>query len=120
MIIDATHRGATITRRLLAFARKDELQAEAIDVPALMAEVPELLRHTIGSAIEFRMQSAAGLPNLWADKGQLETVLINLATNARDAMPSGGTLTISAAEGQMPGWMPSRRIFHLGPILRSR
>ena len=97
MIIEASARGAAITRRLLAFARQSDLRSESIDPASLLAGMEEILAHTIGSAITVRVHSQPGLPPLIADRGQLETVLVNLATNARDAMPDGGTLTLTAA-----------------------
>src|SRR4051794_9625383 len=89
-------RGAAITSRLLSFARRGNLSAEPIDAAALLTDLSEILAHTLGGAIACRTDIAAGLPSLLADRGQLETVLVNLATNARDAMPSGGTLTMRA------------------------
>jgi PAS domain S-box-containing protein len=119
MILDATERGAGITRRLLAFARRGELRAEPIDPATLLEEMREVLAHTLGSPIAVRVEIAPGLPALLADKGQLETVLVNLATNARDAMPEGGTLTLRAtaealrdpgARGDPPVPRPGRYI----------
>ncbi len=99
MVEDAAERGASVTRRLLSFARRGELRAEAVDAAALLADLHEVLAHTLGVGINVRMEATSpGLSPLLADKGQLETVLVNLATNARDAMPRGGTLTLSAAE----------------------
>jgi PAS domain S-box-containing protein len=97
MVGEAAERGSTITRRLLAFSRRGELRAEAVDAAALLGGVRDILGHTLGGTVEVRVEAEPGLPMLLADKGQLETVLVNLATNARDAMPSGGTLTFSAA-----------------------
>jgi PAS domain S-box-containing protein len=96
MILDAAERGATITRRLLAFARRDALHAEPVAPATLLGELRDVLAPTLGSPIAVRLELAAALPPLLADKGQLETVLVNLATNARDAMPDGGTLTLAA------------------------
>lgn len=96
MAADATARGAAITGRLLSLSRKGELRAGPVDAPALLHDIAEVLAHTLGTNITVRLDAAAGLPHLMADRGQLETVLINLATNARDAMPSGGVLTLSA------------------------
>lgn len=96
-VMEAADRGASITRRLLAFSRRDELQAEALEASALLAGMQEILGHTLGAQISVSARAEAGLPRLLADKGQLETVLVNLATNARDAMPRGGRLTLSAA-----------------------
>jgi PAS domain S-box-containing protein len=92
----AAERGAAITRRLLAFARRDDLHAEPIDAAELLADMSEVLAHTLGPTIEIVVEADAGLPPLLADKGQIETVLVNLATNARDAMPEGGRLTFAA------------------------
>jgi signal transduction histidine kinase/ActR/RegA family two-component response regulator len=97
LVIDAGGRGAAVTRRLLAFARHAELRAEAFDAAALLNSLGEIFAHTLGSAIERQIIVEDGLAPFLADKGQLETVLVNLATNARDAMPGGGRLTLSAA-----------------------
>ncbi|MBY0335696.1 MAG: PAS domain-containing protein [Acetobacteraceae bacterium] len=113
LVEDATRRGASVTRRLLAFARRDELRAEAVEPAALLTDVREVLTHTLGPNIEVRIDLGPSLVPLLADKGQLETVLLNLATNARDAMPEGGLLTLSAAtetvgEGHPAGLPPGR------------
>jgi signal transduction histidine kinase/CheY-like chemotaxis protein len=97
MIQDATERGASITRRLLAFARRGELRAEAVEPGQLLLGLRDVLSHTLGRGIIVDVRLAGNLPPLLADKGQLETALVNLATNARDAMPDGGTLTFAAA-----------------------
>ncbi|WP_158925320.1 PAS-domain containing protein [Acidisphaera sp. S103] len=97
MILGATERGISITRRLLAFARRGELRAEPLDSADLLTGLRDVLSHTLGSGIAVDVLVAAGLPRLLADKGQLETTLVNLATNARDAMPDGGTLTFAAS-----------------------
>jgi len=97
MIQDVAGRGTSITHRLLAFARRGELQAEAVDVAALLDGMRDVLSHTLGSHIRVRADLAEDLPLLLADKGQLETVLVNLAANARDAMAEGGTLTLAAS-----------------------
>ena len=96
-ILEAAERGGAISRRLLAFAHQDTLSAEPIDPADLLASVHELLRPTFDPAIGFRIEAPQGLPRLLADRTQLDTVLVNLTTNARDAMPFGGTLTMRAA-----------------------
>lgn len=96
MILDATERGTSITRRLLAFARRGELRAEPVETADLLSGLRDVLSHTLGSPVAVGLQLADDLPPLLADKGQLETVLVNLATNARDAMQGGGTLTFTA------------------------
>ena len=94
--IEATDRGAAVTRRLLAFGRRADLRAERFDVTVLLNDLREMLGHTLGAGIDVQVRLQAGLPALFADKRQLETALINLATNARDAMPEGGRLSFLA------------------------
>ena len=106
-LLQSVERGAAITRRLLVLARRTDLHPEEIDVPALFGELSALLVPTLGAAFTVRMEIEPGLPPLLADKAQLEAALINLATNARDAMPEGGTLTIAAALGA-PGGVTDR------------
>ena len=96
MIADAVSRGAAVTRRLLAFSRRGDLRAEPLHAATLLGEMREVLAHTLGPGIAVDVKAARGLPLLLADKGQIETVLVNLAANARDAMPEGGTITMSA------------------------
>ncbi len=97
MILDATERGTSITGRLLSFARRGELRAEPVEPEALLSGLRDVLSHTLGSGILVGVVLAPDLPPLLADKGQLETALVNLATNGRDAMPDGGSLTLTAA-----------------------
>jgi len=97
MILDAAGRGASITRRLLAFARRGDLRAEAISPAELLHGMREVLAPALGAGIDIRVEAPDDLPALLADKGQLETALVNLAVNARDAMRSGGILILSAA-----------------------
>ncbi len=94
---DAAQRGASITGRLLAFARQGALRGEAVSPRRLLESLHEMLAHTIGAGIRMQVAASESLPLLLADKGQLETVLVNLAVNARDAMPDGGLLSLSAA-----------------------
>jgi PAS domain S-box-containing protein len=103
MVLEAADRGASITRRLLAFARRADLRAEVVDVRGLLKGLRDILTHTLGATIIVRVEPAAyGLPPLLADKGQLETAMVNLATNARDAMPGGGVLTLAAVAETVP------------------
>ena len=96
MVSDAARRGAAITSRLLTFSRRGDLRAENVDVATLLTDMADVLTHTLGGSVVCKVDVSFGLPPLVADRGQLETVLVNLATNARDAMPSGGTLTLAA------------------------
>jgi signal transduction histidine kinase len=96
----AVERGAAITGRLLVFARRGEAGQGPVAVQPLLAELREILGATLGGGITVEFRAAPGLPPLRADRAQLQTVLLNLATNARDAMPQGGTLEFSAEAGE--------------------
>jgi signal transduction histidine kinase len=87
-------RGATLTKRMLAFARRQELRPEAVDVPRLVDGMEEMLRRTLGPGIQVATNYRPDLPPTRADPNQLELALLNLALNARDAMPYGGRLEI--------------------------
>ncbi|MBV9248542.1 MAG: PAS domain S-box protein [Acetobacteraceae bacterium] len=113
--LDAAERGMSITRRLLGFARQGDLRAEAVDSRELLGGLQEVLRHTLGSTVRVEMRVAGDAPCVFADQAQLETVLVNLATNARDAMPEGGRLTLSAEpvaanSKYPPGLAPGRYV----------
>jgi signal transduction histidine kinase/ActR/RegA family two-component response regulator len=97
IVLRAVERGGAISRRLLAFARRDTLASEPVDPAAMLKGVCELLNDTLGPHIVLHVELEPELGAILADKTQLETVLLNLATNARDAMPEGGSLTFSAA-----------------------
>ncbi|MCJ2023596.1 CHASE3 domain-containing protein [Methylobacterium sp. J-067] len=90
----AAQRGATLTGQLLAFARKQPLAPAPVDLAATMPDLIPLLRRTLGEHIEVRYVETAGLWPAMADPAQLESAVLNLALNARDAMPGGGRLTI--------------------------
>jgi PAS domain S-box-containing protein len=97
MVLEAANRGTSVTRRLLAFARRDALRAEPVDVAELLGGLQEVLAHTLGPQIRIQVEIPSDLPAPHADRSQLETVLVNLAANARDALlPAGGTVTLSA------------------------
>jgi PAS domain S-box-containing protein len=106
--IKGAERGAALTKRLLAFARRQDLKAEPVSVPALVEGMRELLERTLGPGIRIEASFPAGLPMVEADPNQLELALLNLAVNARDAMPGGGTLSISAADESEAEAVPSR------------
>ena len=91
---DAARRGSILTQRLLAFSRQQPLQPEPVDANKLVAGMSDLLRHSIGVDVRLETVLAGGLWGTHADPNQLENVILNLAVNARDAMPSGGRLTI--------------------------
>jgi len=93
----AAQRGATLTGQLLAFARKQPLEPKAVNLSKVLPEIGGLLKRTLGEHIDVRVVDAAGLWNAMTDPAQLESVVLNLALNARDAMPAGGQLTIEVA-----------------------
>ncbi|KAA5611523.1 response regulator [Rhodovastum atsumiense] len=90
-------RGASLTQQLLAFARKQPLSPMPIDLSAMLPDLANLLHRTLGEHIDLQVVDAAGLWPAMADTAQLESAILNLALNARDAMPGGGRLTIALA-----------------------
>ncbi len=98
----AASRGASLTKRLLAFSRRQSLRPQAIDVEDLIAGMAELLHPTLGETIELKTSRYPGLWQIMADPGELENALLNLAINARDAMPDGGTLTVESSNVELP------------------
>ncbi len=94
----AVERGSYLTRRLLTFARRQPLQPRPVVPQPLMEELGSMLRRTLGESIVVQIDCAAGVPDLYADPNELDTALVNLALNARDAMPRGGRLSISVRE----------------------
>ena len=99
--LDAAMRGAELTRGLLAFARRQPLRPQRISVNEVAAQITRLLRRTLGERIEIVLDLAPGVWPVIADPAQLEATLTNLATNARDAMPKGGRLTIATGNAQL-------------------
>jgi len=94
----AADRGATLTQRMLAFARKQELKLETVDPVALVRGMADLLQRSIGSGIRIDTQFPLVVKQVHADPAQLELALLNLAVNARDALPDGGRIVIAARE----------------------
>ncbi|MBI4376515.1 MAG: response regulator [Elusimicrobia bacterium] len=93
----AGERAAALTRQLLAFSRKQVLEVRVLDLNAVVASMDRLLRRLIGEDIELTMAAGNDLGRIKADQGQIEQVIMNLAVNARDAMPDGGKLKIETA-----------------------
>ncbi len=93
----AAERAAGLTHQLLAFARRDVIQPRALSLNGVIEKVEQLLVRTLGEHVELSTDLAAGLGRVLADPGQLEQVLVNLAVNARDAMPAGGKLIVGTS-----------------------
>jgi PAS domain S-box-containing protein len=94
--VQGAERGTALTQRLLAFARRQELAPEAVDIRALLSGMTDLLQRSLGPLVELDSRLPRHLPPAHVDGNQLELAILNLAVNARDAMPQGGRLTISA------------------------
>jgi len=90
LVVDAAERGAVVTRHLLSFARRSALQADRVDVARLLTDLRDDLADTLGNRVAVELALPDVLPPVWTDKDQLETVLANLAANARDAMDGDG------------------------------
>lgn len=94
--MEGARRGTTLTQRMLAFARKQDLQVEAVDLLSLVRGMQPFIQRSIGPTIRVSIRIPANLPSVRTDASQLEAALLNLAVNARDAMPDGGAIIISA------------------------
>jgi PAS domain S-box-containing protein len=110
-VIQASERGRSLVRQILTFSRKVESNLEPLDLNQELKQVAELMQSTLPRSIRLELELAEELPPVEADANQLEQVVINLCTNARDAMPQGGTITISTAlrqagrGGAAPRWV---------------
>lgn len=100
--LQATARAATLVQRLLAFARRQDLQPRPVDVSTLLHGMAELISRSIGGQTSVEVDAPSGLPAAQVDPNQLELAILNLAINARDAMPEGGTVTIAASQASIP------------------
>jgi PAS domain S-box-containing protein len=101
--LQGAERGASLTQRLLAFARQQDLKAVPVDLGALVQGMIDLLERSLGPRIVLRMDIPANLPPARIDANQLELAILNLAINARDAMPDGGSIDIKVAEYRSSG-----------------
>jgi PAS domain S-box-containing protein len=100
--VQAAKRGTSLTQRMLAFARRQALNPELVDVTTLVNGMIELLQRSLGPSIAIATNFDRGLDLIQVDTNQFEMALLNLAVNARDAMPNGGTMTISARQQGIP------------------
>jgi len=103
VVLEAAERSADLTRHMLAFSRRQPLQAKEVDVNALISTTTRLLSRTLGENIKLELQTSPDTPIALVDPSQLETALLNIAINARDAMPKGGTLSIATRVTQLDG-----------------
>ena len=111
--MQGAQRGATLTQRMLAFARRQELDVQAVDLVELTRGMRDLLQRSLGPQVAIETRFPLSMDSAQADPNQLETALLNLAINARDAMPSGGTMTIAArgvTVANDPGLRPGRYV----------
>jgi nitrogen-specific signal transduction histidine kinase/ActR/RegA family two-component response regulator len=117
----AAERATRLTRQLLAFARREVVRPELLHLNAVIVEMEQLLRQTIGEHVELATSLNPGLSGIMADPGQIEQVLVNLAVNARDAMPSGGELKIDTENLWIDEEYNARRPgVEVGPHVRLR
>ncbi|MDP3406705.1 response regulator [Bosea sp. (in: a-proteobacteria)] len=117
--IQAAERGAALTQRLLAFARRQELKPQAVDVLQIVDGIENLLQRAIGPGVRFAKQLPRQLSAVLVDSNQLELALLNLAVNARDAMPNGGVITVFAEEMTVSATRPQPHL-RPGPYVRIR
>ena len=99
----AAESGAELVRRLMAFARKQELVPTSVDPSSLCKSVAGLVEHTLGGLVTVEWRVPEDAPHLFVDQAQLELALVNLLINARDAMPEGGKITVSIDAAELPG-----------------
>lgn len=117
-ILEAVDRGSTLTAQMLSFSRRQVLRLELLDLGRVASELAKMLHRIIGEDIELKYHTADGLALVRADRSQVEQILLNLALNARNAMPDGGRLTLETAHfsmdasdtGQIPDLPPGRYV----------
>jgi CheY-like chemotaxis protein len=114
----ATHHAESLTRQLLAFSRRQHLQPKVINLNAVLTDIRDLLRRMIGEDLELVTSLAPDLGAVKADPGQIQQVIMNLAVNARDAMPEGGRLTITTANADVGAAALAEPGAVMGPCVR--
>lgn len=116
---EGANRAATLTARLLAFSRQQSLNPEPVDVNALMSGIVDLLNRTLGDRVRIETDLADDVPLIFIDPSELENAVINLAANARDAMPEGGSLRLATARRDADDVAPAdntRQAGRIGPV----
>jgi signal transduction histidine kinase len=112
--INGAERGITLTQRLLAFARRQDLKAETVDIAELVHGMTDLVQRSLGPSVAIESRFPLNLSSVKVDANQLEMALLNLMVNARDAMPEGGDIILSARERSIPtcsdGLKPGRYV----------
>lgn len=118
-ILKTTDRASSLTKRLLAFSRKQVLQLRVLELNALLTQVQELLPPVLGDDISLNVRLDDNLGHVKADAAQMEQVIMNLVFNARDAMPDGGELTIETANADLDeAWVRDHAAMQAGPHVR--
>jgi PAS domain S-box-containing protein len=107
---EGARRGVSLSQRMLSFARRQELSLTAVDIKALVLGMSDMLDRSLGPMMTIEMDIPDGLPSIKGDANQLETALLNLAVNSRDAMPAGGTINISARLVATPPMMGTKAL----------
>lgn len=116
LIRDTATRAAELTRQLLAFSRKQVLQPKVVNLNAVVADTEPMLRRLIGEHVVLAVRPAAALGSVFVDPTQMQQVVLNLAINARDAMPDGGTLTIATEDAMLDeAYCKAHEGAHVGP-----
>ncbi len=120
-IVNAAERAAVLTRQLLTFSRREVVRAEVLDLTAVVRDTEALLTRTLGEHIEIRVTADPAGSTVRVDRGHFEQVLMNLAVNARDAMPRGGVLTLETARVDLDEHEAARHVgLRRGPHVRLR
>jgi signal transduction histidine kinase len=115
---EAARKAATLTRQLLTFSRKQVLERKVFDLNEVITDLGTMIRRLIGADIEFALNLQSNTGKVDADPGQIEQVIMNLAVNARDAMPEGGKLTIEASEAVLDDAGTPRARHHSSGVVR--
>jgi len=101
IINESGHKAASLIRQLLVFSRKSSMELQVVNIRAIVENMAKILRRVIGEDLNLTLQFQSAVGNVFADPGQIEQIIMNLAVNARDAMPQGGTLEIMVAEVEL-------------------